>query len=64
MTSLIASLTRRLNDRGRGIDLAVLVVVSAFLTLVVLSAAPEATVDEATAAPVAPAQLAVGQPGR
>ncbi|TWB62277.1 hypothetical protein [Nitrospirillum viridazoti] len=61
MTSLITSLTRRLNDRG--LDLAVLVVVSAFLTLVVLSAAPDATVDEAKAAPAGPAQLADGQAG-
>ncbi|MEC4593512.1 MULTISPECIES: hypothetical protein [Nitrospirillum] len=61
MTSLITSLTRRLSDRG--LDLAVLVVVSAFLTLVVLSAAPDATVDEAQAAPAGPAQLADGQAG-
>jgi hypothetical protein len=58
MTSLIASLTRRFNDRGRGLDLAVLVAVCAFLTVVVLSASPEATMDEAAAA--APAQLAAG----
>ncbi|TWB11546.1 hypothetical protein FBZ89_13017 [Nitrospirillum amazonense] len=61
MTRLIISLTRRLNDRG--LDLAVLVVVSAFLTLVALRAAPDATTDEAKAAPVSPAQLAEGQAG-
>ncbi|MDG3442384.1 hypothetical protein [Nitrospirillum amazonense] len=61
MTSLVTSLMRRLNDRG--LDLAVLVVVSAFLTLVVLSAAPDAAVDEAQATPVVPAQLADGQAG-
>ncbi|MEA1677183.1 hypothetical protein [Nitrospirillum sp. BR 11163] len=58
MTSRIASLTRRLNDRGRALDLAVLVAVCAFLTVVVLSASPEATTDEASAS--APAQLAAG----
>ncbi|MBB6249496.1 hypothetical protein [Nitrospirillum iridis] len=50
MPSDLANLMRRFNDRGRGVDLMVLVAVSAFLTAVVLSAPPEAT-QEAGIAP-------------
>lgn len=59
MPSDLANLMRRFNGRGRGVDLMVLVAVSAFLTAVVLSAPPEAT-QEAGAAPD-PAMVAGGR---
>ncbi|WP_044559860.1 hypothetical protein [Azospirillum sp. B4] len=62
MPLILARLTRRLNDRGRGLDLVVLAVVCAFLTAVVLSAPPDATTDEAAAS--VPARMADGQATR
>ncbi|MDZ5647128.1 hypothetical protein [Nitrospirillum sp. BR 11828] len=61
MPILFVRLARRLNDRGRGFDLAVLAAVCAFLTAVVLSSPPDATVDTAGAA--TPSQVADGQAG-
>ncbi|TWB45519.1 hypothetical protein [Nitrospirillum pindoramense] len=61
MPTTLVRLARRLNDRGRGFDLAVLAAVCAFLTAVVLSSPPDATVD--TAGAPASAQVADGQAG-